>query len=258
MGNLIKMDLYRMFRTKSFIVSNIIILISCILSAPLSLFMYNIEANFAETPVPPFDPTYDLSSILIEPLGNYMLLVVILISAVTFSYADIANGFIKNIAGQVNQKGHTVISKFFVLILHNIIFFLVGIIGQLISVLLIGGHFNADSKNIPIAIGTFFCKLLLLQALCAIILFISTGLKSKTFASVVGVILGSGSLMIVHMMIDRQVERFIHINLSDYDPSSLIMGGPNFLFANSVFVSIAVIAIFLPLTVTVFNKRDVT
>lgn len=253
-----------MFRSKSFIISNIIILICCIAGSPLSLGIHRLGENFVKmsddpsAAIEPFNFTADLSGIFINPIANSMLLIVILISAVTFSYADLANGFIKNIAGQVNQKGHTVISKFIVLLMHNCIFFVSGLIGQVIGQFIIGGNFHIDGKNIPIAIGTFFCKLLLLQALCAIILFISTGLKNKTFASVIGVILGSGSLMIVHLMIDSQVERFLKINLSEYDPSFLIQASSDFMFWNAIIVSLVVMAIFLPLTVTVFNKRDVT
>ena len=47
------------------------------------------------------------------------------------------------------------------------------------------------------------------------------------------------------------------IIVSEYDPSSLIQGGTGFMFANAIGVSIVVIAIFLPLTVTIFNKSDV-
>ena len=47
------------------------------------------------------------------------------------------------------------------------------------------------------------------------------------------------------------------INPSEYDPSALIQGGASFMFANAIGVSLVVIAVFLPLTVTIFNKSDV-
>ncbi len=47
------------------------------------------------------------------------------------------------------------------------------------------------------------------------------------------------------------------IIVSEYDPSSLIQGGAGFMFANAIGVSLVVIAVFLPLTVTIFNKSDV-
>lgn len=260
MGNLIKMDFYRMFRSKAFIISNIVIFGINIIGKLLELLLFNLAKGLvdeSEQAEMVFDYTENLSSVFINPLWLSMMIIVILISAVTFSYADIANGFIKNIAGQVNQKGHTVISKFLVLCVHNLVFLCVGVIGKVVSQFIIGGNFKIDTADMPIAIATFLCKWLLLQALCAIILFVSTGLKNKTLASVVGVILGSGSLMILHMMIDSQVEQFIKINPSEYDPSALIQGGASFMFANAIGVSLVVIAVFLPLTVTIFNKSDV-
>lgn len=260
MGNLIKMDFYRMFRSKAFIISNIVIFGINIIGKLLELLLFNLAKGLvdeSEQAEMVFDYTENLSSVFINPLWLSMMIIVILISAVTFSYADIANGFIKNIAGQVNQKGLTVISKFLVLCVHNLVFLCVGVIGKVVSQFIIGGNFKIDTADMPIAIATFLCKWLLLQALCAIILFVSTGLKNKTLASVIGVILGSGSLMILHLMIDSQVEQFLKINLSEYDPSSLIQGGAGFMFANAIGVSLVVIAVFLPLTVTIFNKSDV-
>lgn len=262
MGNLIKMDFYRMLHSKTFLVSNIVIFLLNIVGKIFEMIMTNISNNLAkemssEAAVIEFNKTAELSSVFINPFWISMMIIVILISAVTFSYADISNGFIKNIAGQVNQKGYTVISKFFVLCVHNFIFLSVGSISRVVSQFVIGGSINVDSENMAIAIATFLCKWLLLQALSAIILFISTGLKNKTLASVIGVILGSGSLMILHLMIDSEVERILNVNLSNYDPSTLIQGGTGFMFANAIGVSLVVIAIFLPLTVTIFNKTDV-
>lgn len=260
MGDLIKMDFYRMFRSKAFIISNIILFLVNVFGKVIEVMISNLSNSIAEstgTEAIKYNYTADLSSVFIEPLWLSMLLIVILISVVTFSYADIANGFIKNIAGQVSKKGYTVISKFIVLCVHNLVFFCVGVAGKLLGQFVIGGNFNVDTENLPIALATFCCKWLLLQALSAIVLFISTGLKNKTLASVIGVILGSGSLIIVHLMIDSQVEQFLKVNLSEYDPSSLIQGGTGFMFANAIGVSLVIIAVFLPITVTIFNKSDV-
>ena len=57
-------------------------------------------------------------------------------------------------------------------------------------------------------------------------------------------------------MIDGTVERFIHVDISKYDPSMLIQEA-NIIFGNAIVVALVVIAIFLPLTVVIFNKTDV-
>ena len=253
MVDLIRMDFYRMFKSKSFIISNIVVFVIAIVTRLAEIGMVKLsQAMGAENAVV---SQSSLSEIITNPFGWTIALVVVLISAVTFSYADIANGYIKNIAGQVSNKGDTAISKFIVLAVHNFVFMTVAMLGRVIIALCTGG-IQAEWVEIPLAIGTFAVKWLLLISLSTILLFMSTGLKNKTLASVIGVILGSGSLMLMHLMIDGTVEKFIHVDISKYDPSMLIQEA-NMIFSNAIVVALAVIAIFLPLTVIVFNKTDV-
>lgn len=253
MVDLIRMDFYRMFKSKSFIISNIVVFAIAIVTrlAEIGMIKLSQTLGIADAVV----SQSSLNEIIINPFGWTIALIVVLISAVTFSYADIANGYIKNIAGQVSNKGDTAISKFIVLGVHNFIFMTVAMLGRVIIALCTGGM-QVEWVEIPLAIGTFAVKWLLLISLSTILLFMSTGLKNKTFASVVGVILGSGSLMLMHLMIDGTVERFIHVDISKYDPSMLIQEA-NMIFSNAIVVALVVIAIFLPLTVVIFNKTDV-
>ena len=253
MVDLIRMDFYRMFKSKSFIISNIVVFAIAIVTrlAEIGMIKLSQTLGVADAVV----SQSSLNEIIINPFGWTIALIVVLISAVTFSYADIANGYIKNIAGQVSNKGDTAISKFIVLGVHNFIFMTVAMLGRVIIALCTGGM-QVEWVKIPLAIGTFAVKWLLLISLSTILLFMSTGLKNKTLASVVGVILGSGSLMLMHLMIDGTVERFIHVDISKYDPSMLIQEA-NIIFGNAIVVALVVIAIFLPLTVVIFNKTDV-
>ncbi len=253
MVDLMKMDFYRMFKSKSFIVCSIVVFCISVLARLMDLVlaklsqMMEMEAYVIKTT--------EMSEIISNPFGWTIALVVVLISCVTFSYADIANGYIKNIAGQVSNKGDTAFSKFGVLMVHNICFMICGLLGRIIIALFIGG-ITIDWVDIPFAIGVFGVKWLLLVALSTILLFLSTGLKNKTLASVIGVILGSGSLMLVHLMLDNTIEKLVHVNIYNYDPSMLIQQS-NLMFGNAIIVSLVVIAVFLPLTVVVFNKSDV-
>ena len=48
-------------------------------------------------------------------------------------YMDLANGYVKNIAGQVPSHGYLAVSKMIVIAIHNLIFMVVGLIGSLIG-----------------------------------------------------------------------------------------------------------------------------
>lgn len=262
MGNLIKMDFYRLRNSKTFWISNIVLFLIVSVLILFEPLMFKLLEKFSASGIK-YTGEASLSDMLVNPISS-MLLVIVFISIVSFTYADIANGYIKNIAGQVSQKGYTVISKFIVLGIHNFIFLCVGVFSQALPRLIVGSITIDDRLGAGIA--TFFIKWLLLMAISSILLFVSTGIRSKTFASVIGVILATGALSLVYLGLNNVIHLFFktsNFDMNQYDPSVLIQSGAEGLVAsnaavfNALIVSVVVIAIFLPLTVFVFNKRDV-
>lgn len=250
MGNLVKMDWYRL-RTSVYFIINTAVAFALNLAAAIALPLLqrylspdtakssvNLSELFGKTDVFPF------------------IFIFMLISLVSFSYSDISHGYIKNIAGQLPNKGYTVISKFIVIAVHNFIFMLLFLVSCLL------GSFITQKvvfdEHILEGGVVFLVRWLLTMALASILLFITTGLKSKTFASVLGVLLGSGTLSLVYLGINNIFKSKVDVN--KYAPDSLLesVNTSSFtLVLNAVIVSIICIAIFLPITVRVFNKRDV-
>ena len=119
MGNLIKMDFYRMRKGKSFIVNLILVFLTAIISAPLVKLMYFIANQLMKATTKPgqefqeyvFEKNINLSELIASPFIAKPILVLLFVSVISFTYADIANGYVKNIAGQLPRRGHTVISK---------------------------------------------------------------------------------------------------------------------------------------------------
>ena len=73
MGNLMKMDFYRMFRSKAFIISNIVIFGLNIIGKLIELLLFNLSKNFVEESEQAemvYDKTAELSSIFINPLWS--------------------------------------------------------------------------------------------------------------------------------------------------------------------------------------------
>ncbi|MBQ9673566.1 MAG: ABC transporter permease [Ruminococcus sp.] len=255
MGNLVKMDWYRLRKSKMFIISLIVtFVLNCawIVGCHLLINFFKLEE---------INDKMDLSESISNPFSFGILMVLMFVSISTFAYADIANGYIKNIAGQVPNKGITVISKFIVIGIHNIIFFVAGsasiVIGNVIS-----GTLIVDNQVFA-GILTLLIKWLLSMAISSILLFVTTGLKSKTFASIVGVLLGSGFLFLVYMGLDSAISNIFKINdfnISDYAPDQLIREvnvAANTAVVNAIIVSVVCIVVFLTITVKVFNRKDV-
>ena len=132
MRNLFNMDLYRMFRVKSFKVCLGLAFLFAAAGLPLLKLLTNVAARLSpDSAVTPFPARNDLSSILQSPLSMIPLLLCLL-SVVFFFYADMESGYIKNIAGQMPKRGFSILSRFLASVVHNLFFMAVGAIGAII------------------------------------------------------------------------------------------------------------------------------
>lgn len=131
MLNMIKMDLYRMFRTKSLYVIWIILAAALLLSTFLCKANYDLlskenamqqeqiaepaadNVNVGMTIALPTEPGASVTVLDIffaNSQGKFYALFLV-IFAVMFSAADISSGYIKNIGGQVPKRGALIISR---------------------------------------------------------------------------------------------------------------------------------------------------
>lgn len=271
MGKLIKMDFYRLVQSKMFwILSGVLFLVMAIFSfsSPfLSEFLKGISPDPGS-----FPDNYDerFTSIVSAPTKGLTgwLMIFIFISAASFLYADMKNGYIKNIAGQLPKRSYTAVSKFIVIIFHNFVFLAAGALGKLFGILVCpkaGIIFDAFS---PFGIVIFFVKLLLSVGMISIILFLTTGLRNKTLAIVLGVLFSVEALGLLYMGLNALIKQLgiQNFDITEYTLDSLysrqydisaLSSTDAQLLLNSVCVSVGCIAVFLLLTVLLINKRDV-
>ncbi len=258
MGNLIKMDLRRMLKSTLLKVSLIIIAI-------INIFVYGVLPIILKMiPNIPKSAPEELCDVLSSPFSLSILSILLFMSAVSFFYADFANGFVKNLAGQVPKRSNLLVSKFVVIGIHNLIFITVGALTELAGLLLgsaLGVTFRV-SGFVFAAVLTLLIKWMLCMGLCAILMFVTTGVRSKTLASIVGVIIGTGTLAFVYMGLTTAIATIfkININVSDYMPDQLFNSvnvGSNVAVVNAIIVSIVCSVIFLALSVKTFNSKDI-
>ena len=236
MANLIKMDLRRLFLSKVFILT---MSITAFLNIALATVIPLVTKMFMpDTPA----QVMPLSSILGNPFLIGWLIILMFISVVSYSYADMANGYIKNLAGQLPHKSDTIFSKFVAIGVHNLI--------------------ECDAQVFG-GILTLALKWLLSMAVCSILLFFTTAVRNKTLAAIVAVIFGTNTLGLVYGGLNFAVSQAFHTNTFDlamYMPDSLLQSVnavENIGVLNAVIVSAVFIALFLILTVRVFKARDV-
>ncbi|MEE3457318.1 MAG: hypothetical protein VZQ82_04695 [Lachnospiraceae bacterium] len=275
MLNLLRMNNRRIFRSKMFAIAFLVILVTSIASAPVERALMKAVVGFAvsvetESKSSESENTAALgdalgtteaakvSEIIADPFVITFLPLFILLLVVSFSYMDIENGFIKNIAGQQPKRSRVAVSKYLTIMLSNLVLMLTALIGQVISKYIVG-KVEIDAGAIPQAVYTFGVRWLLLLALSALLLFLTVGIGAKPLALVTAVLAGTGFLGLIYLGIDTAIQNMLHIqNLSlvDYAPDQLLTQsgyeGPR-----AVIVGITFSVVFMLLTVLRADKTDV-
>ena len=181
-----------------------------------------------------------------------------LLSVNSFFYADVENGYIKNIAGQMPKRGYTILSKFLAVIPHNLLFIVAGVGGNLIGTIIFQ-KIIVDSAVLE-ACGTLLLKLLLLfgNHLLSLLLVTAT-FQSKSFGTVLAVLFGLGLLFLVYTGIDAGLDQLWpkkSFSIVSYMPDQLLdSASPN--VVRSLAVSAVTIVIFLLPSIRIFDKKDV-
>ncbi len=259
MVNIVKMDIYRLFKSTSYKVMMLLVVIFNFIDAPVGWALIKLAKRMGTKDTGNWPSTVKLSSFVSEPLG-WLTGIFILMSVVWFSYSDLGHGYIKNIAGQLPKKGQTVISKFIAVELHNLILMIIAVISNTLGYL----PFSKIDLTTGLAGGirSFLLKYLLLMAISAIVLFFSTGLKSKNAATVIAILMGSKLLQLSYILINMGLQKIPFSFMKDFDiskymPDSLITSDSPPV-VRSLIVSACFIVVLINLTISIFNKKDIT
>ena len=255
MGKLIRMDLYRMRKAKSILVCLILTFVLALINAPLSKLMYMLANSLSSEINETFAAETALSALIRDPfpmLGTML----VLLSVCFFFYADVENGYIKNIAGQMPMKGFTILSKFLAAIVHNLIFAVAGIVGNLIGTVFVQ-RIIVDSSILD-SIRVLILRLILLQSLCSILLLVVSTFQSKSLGMILAVLFGLGLTPVIYMGINEGLKQLFgpETNISQYMPDVVMNENP-LSTAKALLVAFVTGGIFLPLAIRIFDRKDV-
>ena len=260
MAKLFNMDLYRMVKARSFKVLLALTFAISLGTMPMLKGLYDLAVRLSpESITETFETTRTLSSLISDPF-SLVIPLLILLSVVFFFHTDMENGYIKNIAGQMPRRGFSILSRFLAAIVHNVVFMVTAVAGNVIGAMLVL-KVTADSAIVT-GIGAFLLELLLLQSICAILLLVTASFRSKSFGIVLAVLFGVGATSLLYSAIDSGLDLLIKgFKIAPYMPDTLL-GNPfdangNLMVVRSVLSAAVTIGIFLPLSIGVFDKRDV-
>ena len=281
MLNMIKMDLYRMFRTKSMYVIWIVLAVSVLFTTFLCKTDYDLlskedtvrQEQFAEPtaeninvgmmvtlPTEPGEKVTVYDIFFANSQGKFYALFLV-IFAVMFSTADIRSGYIKNIGGQVQKRGTLIFSRAIALAVFTVLtmagaFLLQGAANYIVFKELTWGSSKA-------VLSYFLTELALHYALVLICMAIAIILKNNVISMVIAICLTMNIMSIVYGLINSAVRKMGIQNFQIYKYTitgklSLLPMNPSGNECLAAFgVAIVFAVIMIAASSAVFQKRDI-
>lgn len=281
MLNIIKMDLYRMLKTKSMYVIWIVLAAILLITTSLCKTDYelltekdamkqeqvteptvdNINVGMMVTlPTEPGEKVTVYDIFFANSQGKlYALLLVIF--TVLFSTADISSGYIKNIGGQVRNRGTLILSRAIALA----VFTVLTMAGAFLFQAAANGIFFGELEwgNTKAILSYFVTELALHYALVLICMAIAIILKNNVISMVIAVCLSMNVMTIVYGVINSAIQKIGIQNFQIYKYTitgklSLLPMNPSGNECLAAFgVAIVFIVMMISVSSVVFQKRDI-
>lgn len=279
MLNMIKMDLYRMFKAKSCYVILIIMILVTILTTYLETQISEEERAEVQTYLEEqqetveFGMSVSVSSVMeageyITVLGMFYansqakaLGVFLVIFTVIFSTADINNGYIKNIGGQVKSRWKLMISRTFSILVYTVIFLGLFILFQAVSNRFFFGYLEwGDGKAFLTYLGIAVLLNFALEMIC---MAISVLLRNNVFSMIFAICLCMNLMVILYNAIDRLIAK---AGVKDFRLLEYTVTGKLAVFpvyptgqecAGAVLIALIFSAAAILLSCVLFEKRDI-
>ena len=281
MLNIIKMDLYRMLKTKSMYVIWIVLAAILLITTSLSKTDYELltekdvmkqeqvteptvdNINVGMMVMLPTEPgekvtVYDI--FFANSQGKlYALLLVIF--TVLFSTADISSGYIKNIGGLVRNRGTLIFSRAIALAVFTVLTMAGAFLFQAAANGIVFGEL--EWGNTKAILSYFVTELALHYALVLICMAIAIILKNNVISMVIAVCLSMNVMTIVYGGINSAIQKIGIQNFQIYKYTitgklSLLPMNPSGNECLAAFgVAIVFIVMMISVSSVVFQKRDI-
>lgn len=255
MFNAIRMDVYRLFKTKSTYIILVIMLAMSVMGTGLMSVMtemtgaerqqvqteqmsdnadyageddqFNEDTEGAQSQlsvsVSEIDPDENDNSVLsfaMSDISGLQAGLFIIIFTVLFSMADINSGFIKSIGGQVKGRGVLIVSKMAAIAIFTAIVIIADFLTELIAV-------NIFFDDAVVGSASEIVRLLSSQfvlnfALAVLMMAIAIIIKNNVVSMIIGVCMCSGIFELIFMGINYLMDK---IGFDDFDINNILITG---------------------------------
>ena len=281
MLNIIKMDLYRMLKTKSMYVIWIVLAAILLITTSLCKTDYelstekdamkqeqvteptvdNINVGMMVTlPTEPGEKVTVFDIFFANSQGKFYALFLV-IFAVLFSTADISSGYIKNIGGQVGNRGSLIFSRSIALSVFTVLTMTGAFLFQAAANCIVFGEL--EWGNTKVILSYFVAELALHYALVLICMAIAIILKNNVISMVIAVCLTMNVMTIVYGVVNSAIQKIGIQNFQIYKYTitgklSLLPMNPSGNECLAAFgVAMVFIVIMISVSSVVFQKRDI-
>lgn len=284
MLNCIKMELYRMFRMKSLYVVGIILAIATLFTTYMSVLDYNmIKEEYGKNPqayeqeissdeeqvnlgmdvtIPtrPGEMVTVYDQVYANLHGKFIALFMV-IFAVMFSSSDISSGYIKNIGGQMKNRGNLILSKAVALFVYTVLTMIFYLVIQIVVQTVCFPEFQIGSvKNLATYAAT---QTILHYALLLICMAVAIITRNKVFSMTFAVLLCMNVMVVLYSTVDKVIAK---LGIEDFNLIQYTVTGRMALLeispsAEGCIKALLVAAIFgaavTILSGQIFRKRDI-
>ena len=272
MLNLIRMDFYRLLHSKvikvGVVVAAILAFVGMLFNfAVLELFKSSLtdDPSSAESlgflfPILAWVGGVDYADVVFVGT-NLLSLFVSCMMVSSFIGAEQSCGYIKNVAGQLSNRGMTVVSKFIVTCMIQLLVLLIYTVISCVCAILFFSPY-IKTYSIVALIEGLLIRFLLFCAINAIVVFFCTLTKSHSIAMVIGAILGTGITSLIYLAANGLLSMLkITVDLAKFMPDGINglinVSSLGTIAVKAIIVSVVFIAGFLIAAVMLFKKRDV-
>ena len=268
MFNLIKMDTYRLAKSKQFKIGLIISFVFSFAAIAVIAGIGKLIPLLGEDGegilfLFPYADWFSQVSIftVILTVTSYLSLMISCMISSNFINEEQANGYFKNIAGQVKDKSMLVLSKFFTVIVISLAVLVCYVAGSaLASVLLLGKSLTFDYPD-GFAFA-MFTRFVLYLAVNSIIIFLCTFTKSKSLAIAFGLVFGTGITRFAYSIVETFLGMILKadIQIASFTPDgqvfSITAESTSEDLGKAFAVGVCYIVAFLFFSSLILKKRD--
>lgn len=252
MINIVKMDIYRLFKTKALYIIGVVFVGLVIL---LTYFSYELgDAEGIDTNL----------KIYVDYTMSFTIMVytvVIAVFSVLFTTAESSSGYIKNIGGQISARSILILSKAAALLLYTIVMFVIYFIVQMIANKAFFGYieFRGEAREFTEYAAI---QILLHFALALLCMMAAVIIRKNGIAMTIAVILGLRITGNFYEGINMLFDSFDGFDISKY----LLIGNMNSLLlaedissvaGGAIIVGVCFAAVSLLVSCLFFEKRDI-